>query len=151
GLTFSSTVASTGVSRGVGMHYRNANLRVAVAAQLVNRMLPQPERTNSQVHETVMDHPVQGCNSVVTKLSARLVDNPEQIRILIDANGLISSETVTDGGPARFYNQGQSAFRAWKQVAVTQHGISDWPAEAQAETRYNRLLGIETGADRMPL
>jgi hypothetical protein len=132
-------------------HYRNANLRVAVAGELINRLVPQPGRSDAPVRDTVVNVPVRGHSSTLTELSVRLVPDPRRIRFGLEANGVVDSNTVSTSGPATFRNTGQSTFLVRKLFVLGPRGLNVWPAIAEAENNYSYLVGLETDYDRVPL
>ncbi len=132
-------------------HYRNANLRVAVNVQLANRLVPQPGRIDSPVRDTVVNVPVRGHSSTFTKLSVLFVPDPERIRIGLEAHGRVAANTVSDAGPARFRNRGQSTFLVRKLMVFGPKGLLVWPAIAEAENNYNYLVAMETDYDNVPI
>jgi hypothetical protein len=96
------------LSSHLDTHYRNANVRVAVAAPLLNRMVPQPETISQPVQDRILDLPVWGRSTTFTKLTVKLVPDPQRIRVGLEARGTVASDTVSASGPAKFRNQGQS-------------------------------------------
>jgi hypothetical protein len=151
GLRWQSASQAQRVSKGLETHYRNANLRVALTADMLNRWLPQPDATELPVRDRIMNVPVRGWNTTFTDLSVRLVPDPRRIRIGLEADGLIASNTVSTSGPARFRNQGQSTFLVRKLLVLGPHGLAVWPAVAEADNNFNYLVSVETGFDGVPL
>ncbi len=151
GLRWQSTSQAQHVSEGLETHYRNANLRVALTGEMLNRWLPQPDATQSLVSDRIMNVPVRGWNTTFTDLSVRLVPDPRRIRIGLEADGLIASNTVATSGPARFRNKGQSTFLVRKLLVLGPHGLAVWPAIAEADNNFNYLVSVETGFDGVPL
>jgi len=132
-------------------HYRNANLRVAVSNELANRLVPQPGRIDAPVRDTVVNVPVRGHSSTFTKLSVLFVPDPQRIRIGLEAHGLVAANTVSDAGPVRLRNQGQSTFLVRKLMVFGPQGLLVWPAVAEAENNYNYLVALETDYDGIPI
>ena len=150
-LSWSSPLEAEKISRHLDAHYRNANLRIAMTGALLNRMVPQPEQIVAPVRDTVINVPVYGSSTTSTKLSVRLVPDPNRIRLGLEGNGLVASDTVATSGPAKFRSQGRSNFLVRKLVVVGPHGMSVWPAVAEAENNYNYLMSVETDFDGVPL
>lgn len=151
GLHWSAPDEAEQLSRRLDTHYRNANLRVAVAGTLLNRLVPQPERIDAPVHDTVVNVPVRGHTSTVIELSVRLIPDTRRIRLGLEARGVVASNTVSTSGPATFHNEGQSSFLVRKLFVLGPRGLSVWPAIAEAENNYNYLVSLETDFDGMPL
>ncbi len=151
GLSWSSTAEAQKLSEHVDTHYRNANLRIALTGALLNRMVPQPQATEAPVRDTVVNVPVYGTSTTFTKLFVRLVPDPSRIRMGLEANGLVASDTVSTSGPATLYNEGQSSFLVRKLFVLGPNGLSMWPAVAEAENKFNYLISLETDFDGVPL
>ncbi len=151
GLSWSSPAEAEEMSQSLDTHYRNANLRIALAGPLVNRMVPQPPKMENEVQDTVVNVPVYGHSTTYTKLSVRLVPDPRRIRIGLEANGLVDSDTRSTSGPATFYNEGRSTFLVRKLFVIGPQGLSVWPAIAEAENSYSYLISLETDFDGVPL
>jgi hypothetical protein len=151
GLSWSSPAEAEQLSERLDSHYRNANLRIAVSGALLNRMVPQPKKIEAPVHDTVVNVPVNGRSTTLAKLSVRLVPDPRRIRVGLEANGLVASDTVSTSGPATFYNEGQSTFLVRKLLVLGPQGLSVWPAIAEAENNYSYLVSLETDFDGVPL
>ncbi len=132
-------------------HYRNANLRVAVSSELANRLVPQPGRIDAPVRDTVVNVPVRGHSSTFTKLSVLFVPDPQRIRIGLEAHGTVAANTVSDAGPVRLRNQGQSTFLVRKLLVFGPQGLFVWPAVAEAENNWNNLVALETDYDGVPI
>jgi len=132
-------------------HYRNANLRVAVSNELANRLVPQPGRIDAPVRDTVVNVPVRGHSSTFTKLSVLFVPDPQRIRIGLEAHGTVAANTVSDAGPVRLTNRGQSTFLVRKLMVFGPQGLLVWPAVAEAENNWNNLVALETDYDGVPI
>jgi hypothetical protein len=139
------------LSSHLDTHYRNANVRVAVAASLLNRMVPQPETISQPVQDRILDLPVWGRSTTFTKLTVKLVPDLQRIRVGLEARGTVASDTVSASGPAKFRNQGQSTFLVRKLIVISPEGMNTWQAVAEAENNYNNLVAMETNLDRVPL
>ena len=139
------------ISERLDTHYRNANLRIAATAALLNRLVPQPERMDAPVSDTVLNVPVYGNSSTMTKLTVQLIPDQQRIRLALVAKGLVDSNTVATSGPATFRSQGKSTFVVRKLIVIGPYGLSVWPAVAEADNSYNYLQSLETDYDGMPL
>ena len=61
--------------REVDKHYRNSNIRVAIAAELLNRLMPARKPEYAEVNDTILNYPVQGDS--VTSSAARVLMVPD--------------------------------------------------------------------------
>jgi hypothetical protein len=116
----------------------------------VNRLLPQPALSTDFVNETVIGVPSRGHSTTSTQLSVRLFPATDQLRLGIEAAGLVDSDTASSAGVVTFFSHGQSNYRVGKLVVVDRTGIRVGPAMADANSR-TRLDGMETDFDAVPL
>ncbi len=137
--------------RRLETHYRNANVRVAMREELINRLVPQPGRIDAPVRDTVVNVPVRGNSSTFTELTVKLVPDARRIRLGLEALGSVDSNTVSSSGPATFRNRGHSTFLVRKLFVLGDEGLLVWPAIAEADNDYNYLLSLETDFDGVPL
>jgi hypothetical protein len=151
GLSWSAPREAEKISQQLETHYRNANLRIAVSRSLANRMMPQPQKIEAAVSDTVANTPVYGRSTTFTKVSARFVPDSRRIRVGLEASGQVASDTVSTSGPATFYNAGRSTFLVRKLLVLGPQGLSVWPAVAEAENNYSYLVSLETDFDGVPL
>ena len=151
GLHWSADSQAEAIGQHLDTHYRNANLRVALTAKLANQLLPQPEKMEGPIDDTIVNVPVVGRSTTVAKLSVRFVPDPQRIRLGLEAHGMVDSDTVSTSGPATFYNAGRSTFLVRKLLVLGPQGLSVWPAVSEAENDYTYLTSLKTNFDGVPL
>ena len=134
----------------VNIYYRNANIRVALSAELLNKMIPQQQPRLEAVEDTILDAWVSGQAQTNTRLRLVLVPDPHRWNIGLEALGQVASDTASSKGPATFYQWGNSFFRARKRLLVDRRGIRLFGAEAEANAD-NNLADFETDFDGIPL
>ncbi len=138
------------LARRIETHYRNANVRVAISGELINRMLPGPQRMAENVNDSILGARVHGRSEASTRLFVRLLPDRERLYMGLEAQGVVASETAASKGPATFYNEGLSRYRARKLLTIDQHGTRVWRSEADANANVN-LTGLNTQFDSLPL
>lgn len=139
------------VGEAIEQNYRNANLRVAVDAELLQRLLPKPEPVQAPVRDRIAGARITGRSVTETEVALRLTPDPAAWRIGLEARGVIDSHTYAHGGPAVLGSRGSVSFVARKLVVVTRDGLRAAPAVADAQTTGSRLVSIATDYDRIPL
>ncbi|MCY2989234.1 MAG: hypothetical protein NTY19_15375 [Planctomycetota bacterium] len=149
-LRWSENPAVVELGQKLDAHYRNANVRISVSKQLIQRLLPGPERTSMGVDDVIMGARTVGSSETLTQLQVRLIPSSQSWRFGLEANGNVASETSSRKGPATFYSSGNSVFRAQKEVIVNAHGVRHTPAAAAAASA-NDLTGLETALDPLPI
>jgi hypothetical protein len=134
----------------VNIYYRNANIRVAISAELANRMIPAQSPQVEAVEDTILGAWVSGQSHTNTKLRVVLVPDKHRWNVGLEAVGEVASDTASSKGPATFYQRGMSMFRARKRLTVDHRGIRLFSAEAEANAN-NDLDDFETDFDGIPL
>ncbi len=134
----------------VNIYYRNANVRVALSAELINKLIPQQQPRLEAVEDTIIGAWVSGQAQTNTRLRLVLVPDANRWNIGLEALGEVASDTSSTKGPATFYQWGNSLFRARKRLTVDRRGIRLFGAEGEANAN-NNLADFETDFDGIPL
>jgi hypothetical protein len=150
-LSWSEEAGSRELSVRLDEHYRNANVRVAVAAAFLNRFLPQPSAMVAAVRDTIAGASVEGQSTTYTQLGLVTIPDTQRLRLGIEAHGLVASDTTAFSGPAAVHNSGESRFTVRKLFIFGPNGLSVFPAQAEAENIRNDMISVETKVDRVPL
>ena len=98
------------LNQRLGIDYRNANLRLVLSEELLNRLVTQREPEFEWVRDSVLGTPVRGRSWNRTEVAVRLVPDPKRPQFALLVNGRISSLTAGTSGPATFYNQSRSTY-----------------------------------------
>ena len=130
-------------------YYRNANVRVALSVALANRLLPQQQSQLEAVEDTIVGAWVSGQSQTSTKVKLVLIPDQHRWNIGLEAQGEVATDTSSSKGPATFYQNGWSLFRARKRLTVDRRGIRLFNAEAEANAN-NNLNDFETDFDGIP-
>lgn len=149
-LALASEPTGRELGRQLDAYYRNANVRVAVTGELLNRMIPERPVEYGCVQDVVMGNYVYGHSQTSTQVGVRLVPDDRNLRVALEIQGLVSALTQSTAGPATFHNQSQSAYRAWKEIEVGPQGMRIKPAEV-AVSNDVRLRRLSTDFDIVPL
>lgn len=132
-------------------HYRNANVRLAVSQNMLNRLIPDTPAVNAPVREQVMGADVRGYSQIRNRLSVKLVDDPSRIALQLQTLGEVDSDTVAKRSGFEIRNEGMAKFQAFKKLTLDRMGrfSSDKPvASAQAK---QRLIGMRSKLDPFPV
>ena len=134
----------------INTYYRNANVRMAISGELLNRLLPHPTTVEEDVDDLLLGGRIFGRSRVSTRLKLVLLPDRERWRLGLEASGHVDSQTETKRGPARFHNAGRSRYLARKLLLIDRRGIRSEDAEAAATANAD-LTGMETDLDGVPL
>jgi hypothetical protein len=149
-LLLSNAESHHQLARRLEMHYRNANLRLAVSERLLNRMVPQPGPETAPVHDTIQGVPVVGQSWVTSDVALRMLPDPSRVRLALEVNGEVASFTSSNAGPATFYNRGTIVYVARKPLEIDMDGIRLEPSQVNVYGN-SRLQNLETEFDGVPL
>jgi hypothetical protein len=149
-LRWSSSQDIGELAETINTYYRNANVRVALSSELVNRLLPKAQRLYEPVVDTIQGAQVRGDSLTTTQVRLVLVPDPQRWNVGLEANGEVATNTLSSKGPATFNQNGVSLFRSRKRVLVDRRGIRLQNAEGAANAS-NNLNDFATDFDGIPL
>lgn len=149
-LIDSASEAEQAIGRRIEQHYRNANVRLAISEDLMNRFLPKPQVFDAPVDDMIMGAAVSGNSRTLNQLRLRLIPDERKIRLGLEAHGIVHSNTGASSGPVTIYNRGETTYVGRKLVLISSNGLHVWPAVAEANA-YSATRGIESKYDSIPL
>ncbi len=129
--------------------YRNANVRVAISGELLNRLLPEQNAVEEDVNDHVLGARVFGRSQTSSRLRVVLLPDGRRLKLGLEAEGEVDSSTSATKGPATFYSQGNSRFHARKLLSLDRQGLRVWRSQADVETD-SELTDLETDFDALP-
>ena len=138
------------LSRQLVTHYRNANVRLVVTKELLNRLMPDRKPVYQWVNDEVMGRPVRGRSVTRTDVGIRMIPDPSRLRLELQIKGLVSSLTATTSGPATFCNDSKSTYMALKEIEIGTWGLRLHPAKVSVDSS-TRLRSLRTSLDLIPL
>lgn len=131
-------------------NYRNANVRFAISAAMMERFVEQPEPQFSPVRDRIAGTPVRGRSETFAENNVQLRPDEARWNLGLESQGMVQSNTVADGGQAKVRSRSTTQFTAEKNIVVDPHGVRMGIASADAQT-CSRLVGIETSFDWLPV
>ncbi len=131
-------------------HYRGANMRIALAGELLNRMVPKQKVIVTPVSDRIAGAKVLGQARTTTNLKVQLVPDSSSWQMRLEASGKVYSQTRTDTWPARVRSAAKMQYQANKLIMINQEGLHISPTKAQAQGR-NALIGVDSQLDPIPL
>jgi hypothetical protein len=150
GLNWSPEGKERQLGRQLDLHYRNANIRVVLTAELINRVAPDPPPTTGVVNDTILNARVNGSSQTTAQLQVKLIPDPLRLHFQVGAEGSVNSLTQATRGPVTFSNRGESTFVARKTVILDRDGWTSENASAEASSD-TQLLGVRTTLDGRPV
>ncbi len=131
-------------------HYRNANLRVSISAEMLQRMLPKPEPKTKPVRQQILGADVRGTSWTETDLSVRLMPTQNAWHLVLTTNGNTATQTISKNGPARLRHQGNANFQAETEIRIDQQGMMINHPQVDVRSS-NRLRSIASDYDALPI
>jgi hypothetical protein len=138
------------IGQGLDDYYRNANIRLVMLGDLLNRFIPERAKEYGDVRDVVLGNPVRGRSLTATKVRLQLVPDPGRAHVAFDVNGSVAASTHSIAGPATFYDDSQSVYRGWKEVVIDAEGMHVHPALVGVNNDLT-LRGLSTDFDELPL
>ncbi|MCA9186141.1 MAG: hypothetical protein R3E01_32115 [Pirellulaceae bacterium] len=149
-LRWSSQETQSQLGEYLGTHYRNANVRLSVSEDFINRIMPNEQDYTQPVADTLMGAEVRGNSRAMARVRVRLLPDARRLRMRLEASGTVRADTHARKGPVTLFNRGLSHYFAEKVFLMDERGmrIGNTDAVAQANTRLN---GVRTEFDGFPL
>lgn len=149
-LLWSTDPASQNLAGQLEGHYRNANFRVSVSDQLINRLLPQTEEIEQPIRDNVMGAQVYGNSRIQNRLLIRLIPDNRKVNLWLEANGKVRSLTQARQSGFRVENLGHSRYRVLKQIAINRSGVQTDAPHAVSDTS-SQIVGMSSNLDPIPV
>ncbi len=138
------------ISRVMDSHYRNANMRIAITEDFINRMLPVMQDVRTPIRDEILGAQIFGNSATWTEVGIELIPDPDHINLQVLAAGRVDARTQAVRGPVVMHNLNQSLFHLRKNIVVGKEGVKIGRSDAVASSN-SRLLGFRTEYDRFPI
>ncbi len=149
-LRFSEYPEQTAVSQAISTHYRNANLRMSVSEEFINRMMPKPTLIERPVRQTILGADTRGASNVATKLRADFLPDPNGWKVALDLDGDINSDTRSSRNGATFYNSSIATVNARRVILIDPQGMRIDGEPTQVNSN-DALKTFSTDWDSLPI
>ncbi|MFO0790744.1 MAG: hypothetical protein U0805_14910 [Pirellulales bacterium] len=134
----------------VEQHYRNANVRIAITGELINRIVGARRSETRPVRDRIGGAFVRGQSDVFSQSRVELAPAENEWQLRIETTGTVESNTLANSGPVRFRSRGATEFSGSKSIVVRPDGVHMQPADIDA-TSQTRLIGVTTDYDWVPV
>jgi hypothetical protein len=149
-LAMSPIEAERRLADCVDLHYRNANVRLALTRTLANSLIPEQKVQHGVISDVVQGRPTQGETTMASEITIEMLPDEHRARIALVVEGQIVADTQTDAGAARFHSNTETRYIAKKPVEIDMQCISLWPVEVGVEND-TQLVGVDTVTGRVPV
>lgn len=131
-------------------HYQNANVRIAISEELINRLLPEIQPQVKPIRTRVLGSQVRGVSTVRGNLKVRLKPSTDQWLLSLQTLGDIQSRTTGSRDGVSVLTSGNNEFLAEKIVKIDSNGLVANETDV-AVTGQAKLRGVRSQYDAWPL
>lgn len=149
-LRYAENPTANRIAEAIDTHYRNANVRIALSDDLLDRMIPRIEPHNIPVRSHVLGSQVRGQSRVESDLGIQLIPSSDRWNLLLRAQGNVATRSTGSRSIVAVHTSGHSEFDAGKAIEITKRGIELEDTTVKVSGR-TRLRNIETDFDGWPL
>ena len=149
-LRFSATPEQAAISQAIAAHYKNANVRIALAESFVNRLLPKGNTIEKPVKQNILGADTRGASVVKTQLQADFKPDESGWTIGLNLEGDVSSQTKSSRNGATFYSHSLANVNAERTIRIRPDGfeVNGKPASVQSS---DSLRKFSTEWDSLPI
>jgi hypothetical protein len=127
-------------------HYRGGNIRIRIAEQFMNRLLPGQTNKTQEIDDTLGGAKITGTSQTTSELKVRLHADGLRWVIGVEAVGDIKTKTESQKGAATFENAATATFETGKQIFISPSGIEFGETNVSV-TSDTELLEFKTDYD----
>ncbi len=149
-LRFASSQVQLELAEAINTFYRNANLRVAVSKDMLQRFLPKSQVVDRPVRQKILGADTRGSSQVQTNLGLELVPDKHAWNIVLNVKGDIQASTKSSRGPATFFNDSVSFIDTKRSIRVDTTGLNITGSGTSVDSHDN-LRGFNTDFDSLPV
>ena len=150
-LVWSEDPRDQQAAQAILLHYRNANARLSVSGELLNRLVPKMPTTREPVSDRVLGAAVSGQSYISNRLQVQLIPDPNQVQLRLQTQGTIRSNTVARRDGFAIQNQGLARFQVFKRLAFGRDGVDSSEKPVAYSTADQQVVGMRSKLDGVPL
>lgn len=149
-LRFSDSQAQYSIANALNQQYRNANVRLSVSEDFVNRLLPRDQVSTRPVQQKILGADTQGASKIQTNLRIDFLPDTTGWKVGLNLDGNIQSNTRSSRSGATFYNSSNAKVQSVREVRVDPSSLSinGQPASVQSQ---ESLRKFSTNWDQLPI
>lgn len=149
-LRLSSGTDQRLVSKTIDNHYRNANLRMSISSDLIERFLPQGTHEVRPVRRRILGADTSGNSTVRTQLELKLIPDPSRWSIDLGVSGDLQANTRSSKGPAVIHSTSTAQINSHRYVRLGRDGyeVSSQPTSVASQDQLQKL---STTYDGLPV
>lgn len=149
-LRTSTSDLDRALADAVEENYRNANVRIAISAEMLNRFLSQDRVQSAPVHERIAGTPIRGQSETVSTSRVTFQPAVGRWQMRMQTDGVVDSATESVG-KAKVYTHGSTQFTAQTPIIIGADGSVVTHSTDVTASNCAQLIGVSTGIDWVPL
>ncbi|MBX3419932.1 MAG: hypothetical protein KF752_00105 [Pirellulaceae bacterium] len=132
-------------------HYRNANLRLTISQDMIQRFLPEDQHEVRPVRQNILGAQTSGDSAIQTRLSVRLQPDPQAWNIELGVDGDMASKTQSSKGPAVFHNTSTAQIHSQRYLRMGPTGYDVSTKQPTQVASQDYLHKMSTDFDGLPV
>lgn len=149
-LRFASSVEAIELADAIDRHYRNANIRLCVTDQWINRLVPEVEAKVQPVRQRILGANVRGTSQIRSTVAVRLVPSPDSWKLHFETVGSVVSNTASRNGPVSIRSISDADFNSVTPLEIRRDAFDVESTQVRVDSQ-TRVRGIDTDYDSVPL
>lgn len=149
-LRFASSADAAQLATALDHQYRNANIRVAVSGQWINRLIPDIDARVETIRQRMLGADVRGHSHIESAVNVELVPSGDRWRLNLQAEGHVHSDTASRNGPVSIRSGSLARFHSTTPLQLTRHHAGATNTQVSVDSQM-RVRGIDTDYDGVPL
>lgn len=149
-LRTSTEVPQREVASALNNHYRNANLRLNISREFLERFMPSADVEIRPVRQRILGADTRGDSTVQTDLNVTFIPDDTAWNIAVGVAGDLYSNTRSSKGPATFHNTSTAQILSGRYVRLDPIGyrVSSEPTSVNSQ---DYLRKMSTDFDGLPI
>lgn len=149
-LRFASSVEAVELADAIDRHYRNANIRLCISEQWINRLVPEVEAKVQPVRQRILGADVRGTSQIRSTVAIRLVPSPDSWKLQFETVGSVVSNTASRNGPVSIRSISDADFDSVTPLEIRRDAVDVQSTQVRVDSQ-TRVRGIDTDYDSVPL
>lgn len=149
-LRFASSVEAVELADAIDRHYRNANVRLCIADQWINRLVPEVDARVQPVRQRILGADVRGTSQIRFTVAVRLVPSPDSWKLQFETVGSVVSNTASRNGPVSIRSISDADFNSVTPLEIRRAAVDVNSTQVRVDSQ-TRVRGIDTDYDSVPL
>jgi len=149
-LRFSDDLDAARVAKAIDVTYRNANVRMAISVDLIDRLLPPVAPITEPIRTTLLGNTVRGTSTVNSQLGLTLQPSRDSWNLAIMTDGNVQTSSRSGQSGVTVMSSGNNTFAATTPLIIRPDGYHIGQTRVDVSGNQ-RLRGVRSRYDGWPL